>query len=158
MQRNLQLALSSLCLMCLLVSGCSSIPTSRPLSPSVKIESVKPVKLGLTSQTLAFSLNISNPNDYDLPLQSLTFIATIDDTEIARGMSTERVRIPANDEATLNVTVSTSINRLLGRLLQSATSDKSNIGYDIKGFVKLSNWPARIPFNVDGSVDNPALQ
>jgi LEA14-like dessication related protein len=142
----------------LLLWGCASIPASRPLAPKVSIESVKAVKLSLKSQELAFQLKVSNPNDYDLPLQSLSFIAAVDATEVARGMSNERVNIPANDEAMLEVRVSTSINKLLGRLLLSTNSQDKNIVYDVKGFVKLSNWPARIPFNVDGSVVNPAIQ
>lgn len=142
----------------LLLSACSSIPTSRPMAPTVKVESVKAVKLSLSSQELAFNLTVYNPNDYDLPLQSLNFIATVDDTEVARGMSNERVTLPANDEARLQVSVSTRINKLLGRLLRSTSNEETDIPYDIKGFVKLANWPTRIPFNVDGSVDNPALQ
>jgi LEA14-like dessication related protein len=142
----------------LTVAGCQSLPTSRPLAPDVKIESVKAVKLSLTSQELAFRLMISNPNDFDLPLQSLAFVAALDDTEIARGMSNERITIPANDEAILEVRVSTRINKLLGQLLLSNRNKQQEINYDVKGFVKLANWPARLPFNVDGKVDNPVLK
>ncbi len=78
--------------------------------------------------------------------------------ELAQGLSTERVTIPANGKAMLEVHVSTSVNKLLGRLLLAANQNRKNITYDVQGFVKLSNWPARIPFNVDGALQNPALQ
>lgn len=141
-----------------LVTGCQSIPSSKPLPPTVQIESIRAVKMSLTRQELAFKLKINNPNDYDLPLQYLNFVASLDGNELAQGVSNERVTLPAKEDASIEVLVSTRINKLLGQLLLATSNDEKSIAYDVKGFVKLSNWPTRIPFNVDGQVDNPALQ
>lgn len=141
-----------------LLASCQSIPTSKPLAPTVKIESIRAVKMSLNRQELAFDLRVSNPNNYDLPLQYLNFIASLDGNELAQGLSNERVNLPANADATIEVLVSTRVNKLLGQLLLAASNNETNIAYDVRGFVKLSNWPTRIPFNVDGLVDNPAVQ
>ena len=137
---------------CLAIAACSTIPTSAPVAPTVKLLSVTPVKLGLRKQELAFQLEVSNPNAYDLPLQSLSFIAELEGSEVAQGISNDAVTLPANAKATVEVIVSTRLNRILGQILQLAGSNSSSVNYDVNGFVKLSNWPLNIPFSVDGEL------
>lgn len=137
-----------------MLMSCSTLPTSKPIAPSVKLLSVKPLKIGLKKQELGFELELSNPNSYDLAVQSLDFIASLDKKELAQGVSNERVTLPAEGDAILNVVVSTRISRVLGQLLLLASDSENPISYDIKGYVKLANWPIRIPFNVDGQLDN----
>lgn len=147
----------SITIICLCLPACNTIPTNRPIPPTVEIESVKALKLSLTKQELAFTLKISNPNTYDLPLQSLSFTASIDDSQVAQGISDERVTLPAQSDALLEVRVSTRLRKLLGQLLLFSTSDDEEVNYKVTGFVELANWPARIPFNVDGALENPAV-
>lgn len=139
------------------LTACSSIPTHKPIAPTVEIESVKPVRLKLNRQELAFKLKVSNPNEYDLPLQSLSFVASVDGSQVAAGNSDERITIPAQQDALVEVLVTTRINKLLGQLLLFSTSDKQEVDYEVDGFVKLANWPTRIPFNMDGALENPGL-
>ncbi len=157
MQTHLRIT-ALLILFGLLSAGCQSIPTSKPLPPEVEIESIRAVKMSLTRQQLAFKLKVSNPNDYDLPLQYLNFVASLDGRELASGTSSEPVNLPAQEDASIEIMVDTRINKLLGQLLLATDNHEREIAYDVKGFVKLANWPTRIPFNVDGLVDNPALK
>jgi LEA14-like dessication related protein len=152
--------LSIIASLALLISlaSCSTIPTSAPIAPTVSLKSVKPIKLGLTRQELAFQLEVTNPNPYDLPVQTLSFIAKLADKEIAQGISNERVTLPANGTAVLEVIVSAKIQRILGQLLSLNSKDSDDLEYDVKGFVKLSNWPLRIPFNADGKVGSKQIQ
>lgn len=145
-------------LACLWLSACASIPTSRPIAPTVEIQSIDIVKIGFRNQELEIKLKVNNPNSYDLPLQALAFIAAVEGAQIAQGTSNEKVTLPAEGEAIMNVQVSTRLSKLLGRLLSSANSDVADIAYDITGFVKLANWPTRIPFDKAGRVENPARQ
>jgi len=147
----------ALVLLTLGLVACSSIPTHKPIAPTVDLESVKALRLKLDRQELAFRLKIFNPNEYDLPLQSLSFTATVDGSQIAEGRSDERVTLPAQQDAIIEVRVSTRLNKLLGRLLLFSTSDEEEVDYKVTGYVKLANWPARIPFNVDGALENPGL-
>lgn len=141
-----------------LLAACATFPTSRPTPPTVKVLSVNALKLGLREQKLALQLQINNPNPFDLPLQTLSFVASLDATDIAQGVSTEPVTLPAKGDALLVVEVSTKLNRALGRLLLLASDPNTSVNYDIKGFVKLANWPTRIPFNVDGNLDKALLE
>jgi hypothetical protein len=96
------------------LSACASIPTSPPIAPTVTLKSVKPLKLSLTKQELAFQLEVSNPNSYD--------------------------------------------QLIFGQILSLNSKNNSDLKYVVKGFVKLANWPLKIPFNTDGKVGNKQLQ
>jgi len=152
MTKHSQYFFAALGLLLLGMSACSTIPTSRPEAPDVKLLSVEPVKIGLTSQDLAFELEVTNPNAFALPLQTLSFIAAVENKEIARGFSNEHVTLPANGVAVMEIIVSTSLSRVIGQLLSLAGSTKDSVNYDVSGFIKLANWPLRIPFGVDGNI------
>ncbi|MDB4222491.1 LEA type 2 family protein [Granulosicoccus sp.] len=136
------------------LASCATIPTSAPIAPTVILKSVKPLKIGLTKQELAFQLEITNPNSYDLPIQSLSFVAKLENKEVAQGISNERVTLPANGKAVLEIIVSARIQRILGQLLSLNSKKTNDLKYDVKGFVKLSNWPIKIPFTTDGNVSS----
>lgn len=141
----------------LLMPGCQSIPTHQPIAPNVSVDSITPLKLGIRNQQLAIGLLVANPNSFDLPLQTLSFIANLDGAEVARGSSSRKVTLPAHGETNMEILVTTRISKVLGKILLMSSQNSDNIAYDVKGFVKLANWPLRIPFNVDGTVDTPSL-
>ncbi|MFK7993019.1 MAG: LEA type 2 family protein [Granulosicoccus sp.] len=131
------------------LSGCSSIPTSKPLAPTVEIAGLDVVKLGFRRQELEFTLDVFNPNNYDLPVNNLSFIASSDNQAIAEGSSDIPVLLTANGTTEVVINVTARANRLLRKLIASSINEKSMLAYNVTGFVKLDNWPARIPFNVD---------
>lgn len=158
---NMKARLTSIVVCVILLLGlasCASIPTSAPIAPTVALKSVKPLKLSFSRQELAFQLEVSNPNPYDLPIQTLSFIANLEDKEVAQGISNERVTLPANGKAIVEIIVSTRIQQILGQILSLNSKNTSEMKYDVKGFVKLSNWPLKIPFTTDGKVGGNQVQ
>ncbi len=139
----------------LLLSACSSIPLSKPQSPNVTIAGIRPTKISLSSQTLELTLNIQNPNGFDLPMESLTFSARFAGESFAQGNTINKVTIPANGEALLKVSVKTGLGQLAEQFKTMVATDDLNLHYDIKGFVKLANWPKNIPINVEGELEDP---
>lgn len=140
------------------LSACSSIPLSKPQSPTVKLAGIRPTKISLTSQTLELTLNIQNPNSFDLPMESLTFSARFAGESFAQGNTINKVTIPANGEALLKVKVKTGLGQLAEQFRTMIATDELDLHYDIKGFVKLANWPKSIPINVEGELDDPRQQ
>jgi LEA14-like dessication related protein len=140
------------------LASCAGIPTSAPIAPTVVVKSVKPLKLSFTKQTLAFQLEVSNPNPYDLPIQTLSFIAKLEDKQVAQGISSEQVTLPANGNAIVEVIVTAQIQRILGQLLSPNSKNTNDMNYDVTGFLKLANWPLKIPFNADGKVGSNQVQ
>lgn len=140
-----------------IATACSSIPTHKPLAPNVEIESVKLARFGLREQELAFKLNVYNPNEFDLPLDSLDFTAIYQGQSLVQGKSTTPVKLPALANAMLDINVNTRFDRVLLELMAAAADDKDELDLSVEGSVKLSNWPARIPFSVDRQIQNPVL-
>jgi len=118
------LQLSLVALLFLAVS-CSSLPTHKPLPPEISIAAVKPLNLSLSGQKLMFSLRVTNPNNYDLPLKSMSFIASFAGEDIATGSTNNKVRIPANGEAIVDVAVIAGLNTIINKLSSMAEAGYS---------------------------------
>ena len=138
-----------------LLSACASFPSVRPEPPRVSVAGVRPLNLSLTRQRLEFRLLVENPNDYELPLRSLDFVAQLGGERIAAGRSDERVTIPAKGEAVIEVDVVAGVGRLFSRMREMLERKELDLDYDVRGSVRLDNWPARIPFDVAGVIENP---
>lgn len=139
------------------LSACSSLPSIKPQSPSIAVTDVRPVSLSLSSQTIGLSLRVTNPNSFDLPMQSLTFIANFAGQQFAKGHSVHNVIVPANGEALLDVEVEAGLVKLANQLKEMLDSNNAELNYDVAGVVKLANWPKAIPFNVEGELEDPRL-
>lgn len=138
--------------------ACKSIPLAKPLSPNVTVAGVRPINLSLTSQIIGLTLRVENPNGFDLPMQSLTFNARFAGEKFAQGNSIDKVVIPANGTALLDVEVKTGLGKLASQLRSMLDTNNAELNYDVTGLVKLSNWPKAIPFNVEGEIDDPRVQ
>lgn len=146
-----------LCLLSLALISCASVPTSKPIPPTVTVASVIPKNLSLSGTRLLFTLDVANPNSYDLPMQQLEFIASFDNQNVARGTSEKAVTIPANGQAQLEVLVVAKLSQFFGQLRSMLLSQEFSLDYTVSGFVKLANWPLKIPFDVAGELEEPSL-
>lgn len=145
--------LAAIVFLILLQTGCGIIPGTKPEAPTVTVDGVRPLNLSLNRQKLAFRLRVQNPNSFDLPLQSLDFSAHFAGEKIADGSSKDDVIIPAKGEAFIEVEVIAAINTLLGQFRNMLDDDDLQTDYGVTGRVKLANWPRRIPFNVQGELE-----
>ena len=71
---------------CLVASACTTLP-KKAIKPKVELVSVVPLNISLSEQKLRFTLNVVNPNNFELPVESVDFIARFNDTDIASGKS-----------------------------------------------------------------------
>ena len=156
---NVKLAARLSCLTLLLLvalSACSTLPTSDPLPPTVSVDRIRLGKFTLRNQEVNLRLKVENPNSFDLPLQLLSFTVNVEGDELAKGISDQAVTIPASSEALLDISMSSSrLFKFVVAYLQDLTQGKTETGYTVTGFVKLANWPQRIPFDVDGVLEAP---
>ena len=115
----------------------------------MSVAGIKIVKLGFTQQTLAFTLDVFNPNAFNLPVNSLDFVASSNNDFIAEGSNNQPVTLTANNNTEVVVTVEASLGKVLGKILEQAGNKEPLLDYNVTGSIKLDNWPTRIPFNVD---------
>lgn len=143
--------------LCGVLCACSTLPSIKPQSPSISVADVRPLSLSLNTQTIGLSLRVANPNNFDLPMQSLTFNAHFSGQQFAQGHSVKNVVIPANGDALIDVEVEAGLVKLANQLKNMLDSNNAELNYDVSGVVKLSNWPKAIPFNVEGEIDDPRV-
>lgn len=141
-----------LVLLCVLSIGCASIP-KKAEKPTVELVSVVPLNISLSEQKLRFHLNVTNPNQFELPVESIDFIARFNDTDIASGKSLQSTVVPANGKATLTLDVTAGIDRLASTLQTLLQGEQLNLNYELNGSVKIEDWATPIPFNVIGAMD-----
>ncbi len=143
--------------MLMLLQACAATSSMlNPEAPTVTLEKIKPLQFSFNKQKLELTLNVSNPNAFSLPLNTLNFAAQLAGEAIADGQSQQRVTIPAHGSANLQVVVTTSLGKLINQI-KSALNKGSNIDYAVQGSLKLDNWPSLIPFNNSGEIENPLL-
>ncbi len=138
------------------ISGCAVMDLSNPKSPSIRVENVKPQKIGNTLQRLEIELLVQNPNRFDLQIQGLNFTAFVNGERFAKGDTDQFVNVPALGEALMEVQVVLGLSDLLSQAARVFSEpDSAPLKYGISGTVNLENWPSAIPFNVDGEYSNP---
>jgi len=137
------------------LNACAIADFADPKSPSVKINNVKPKKIGSSLQRLEIELLIQNPNRFDLQIQGMNFTALVNGKKLAKGNSEQQVTVPGLGEALLEVQVVLGIEELFSQAAKVLTEEEEALNYSIGGTVTLENWPSAIPFNVDGEYANP---
>ena len=143
-------------LLSLALSACSSLPLYDPLPPEVSVDRIRLGKFTLRDQEVNLRLKVENPNSFDLPLQWLSFSVNVEGDELAKGSSDQAVTVPASGEALLDISVSSRrLFKFVFGYVKQLAQGKTATGYTVTGFVKLSNWPKRIPFDIDGVLEAP---
>ena len=144
--------ITRLSMLVLLISACSTL-TTKPLKPQVELISVVPLNINLSEQRLRFALKVTNPNNFQLPVESIDFIARFNNTDIASGKSNHSTVVPANGEAVLTLDVTAGIDRLLTTLQTLLKQQSLNMNYELNGTVQIENWANPVPFDVSGEMD-----
>ena len=137
-----------------LLAGCAA-----PLQkPEVSLAGVELVGIGLVEQRLLLKLNVSNPNDVDLPVKALSFDLELDGQPFANGAAEQPVTIARHAEAQLAVKVVTRLGDVIKQL--KAARQNGKLGYRIHGRVELerSPGPTSIAFDRSGEVALSALE
>jgi len=136
----------------LVLTACASI-VPKPVKPTVELVSIKPLNVSLTEQKLRFDLKVVNPNSFELPIETVDFIAKFNDTNIASGKSNQAITVAANSEAIVSLDVTAGLDRLAGTLQTLLKGESLNLDYQLTGNVEIATWPRPIPFDVIGAMD-----
>jgi LEA14-like dessication related protein len=120
-----------------LTLGCASTPLLEPeiLVPDVFLTDVSPIGGGLFEQRIQLTFRVTNPNDFELPIEGSVFDLSINDAPFARGVSREAVAVPALGETLLRVEASTTTLGLMKQLSQLGS--KKQLNYALTGHFNL---------------------
>lgn len=135
-----------------LPGGCATFG-AKLIKPRVTLVDVKPLNMDLSKQRLRFTLQIDNPNDFELPLRAVNFVAKFNDDDVASGKSHQSSVIPALGSGTLAIDVTAGIDQITNSLKDLWKQPVLKLSYQVSGGIQIANWNTSIPFDINGIVD-----
>ncbi|MEQ8355520.1 MAG: LEA type 2 family protein [Kiloniellaceae bacterium] len=121
-----------------------------PTPPQVRIVDLQFLESSVFEQRFQIDLRIGNPNDFDLPLDGLTFDLEVNGQDFARGFTNERVTIPRLGEETISVVASTTLIELVQQMRLLA--ERGDLSYRLHGTAYLDSFARRqAPYEYEGS-------
>jgi LEA14-like dessication related protein len=108
----------------LTLGACSAIGRSFFTPPTVQVEDVRLVGVGMTGGTIDVLLRVHNPNGFTLDAKRVNYAVLLDTIPFGTGAITERVTVPKNDSATVRIPITFGIPQIMAagsRFLQSGS-------------------------------------
>lgn len=131
----------------LALTACGS---ADPLPPEVRVVDLRLLESGVFEQRFEIDLRIGNPNDFDLPLDGLTFDLEVNGEDFARGFSNDRVTVPRLGEERLSVQASTTLLELVRQM--QLLAQRGDVSYRLSGTAYLDNLVRRsAPYESEGT-------
>lgn len=135
----------------LFISGCTLLP-SQIEKPTLHVADVRLIDAGLFEQRFVLSLRVQNPNDFDLPIETLSYEFTINDKPFAQGASAKSVTIPRYGSGLIEVEGFSTLSTLLRQLPEMQNSTLKGLRYQLKGHLTLQGFGNRVPFDQQGEI------
>lgn len=134
-------------LVCLALAACGS-PWKKP---EVSLADVQFAGGTLFEQRLKLRLRVYNPNDREIPVESLSFQFFAGDKRFASGQTNRAVRIPCQGEALVDIEASMQLASLL-RHLPGLTGGDGKLHYRLRGYAVVEGY-GNVPFDHPGELD-----
>jgi LEA14-like dessication related protein len=131
-----------------LLSGCASV-AARPEPPQVTLERVQILRIADAKADLSLHLRLANPNDFALPLESVSFEIALDARPAARGQSTHIGALPPRGEAGMDVAGRVDVGAIATALM--ALGSQRPIDYAMSGSATLAGGMV-LPFSRKGQI------
>ena len=132
----------SLCL-----SACGTGIKGIAETPTVQVHSVQMGNFNLNGGSAIFTLNITNPNAFPIPLTGFNYGLSLNGIEVANGVKEERVTIGARQSHKLEVPLSLSFTNVLDMLPNLFRTRQAN--YTLGGSLHFP-W-INLPFQRTGT-------
>jgi len=138
--------------MVLVTAACGRLLPITVETPHVTLASLHIREVTLLEQRYAVKLRIQNPNSFELPIVGMSFRLDLGEIEFARGVSRERVTVPAYGEELMNVEVVSSLVKLLTQVEELEAGRHEALRYRLSGWLSLADYPSKIPFEYQGEI------
>ncbi len=133
--------------MLLALAACSG---ADPVAPEIHVVDLRLLESSVFEQRFQIDLRLGNPNDFDLPLDGLTFDLEVNGEDFARGFSNERVTVPRLGEERLSVVASTTLVELVRQM--ELLAERGDLDYRISGIAYFDSLVRRsAPYESEGS-------
>jgi LEA14-like dessication related protein len=135
-------------LISVVISGCSTMATLRD-PPKVKFKDVKLKDTDFTNALLDIVLEVDNKNEVAAVVDRLKYSLVVDEKEIAQGIFSEKVELPAQSISQVVVPIKVKVQDLFSSALNML--QKKGAPYKLSGSVGIGIFD--IPFDADGKIE-----
>lgn len=135
-----------------LLAGCATPIGGEP--PSVTVAGLQLVEATLFEQKFALQLRVLNPNDWDLPIDGLSFTLELNGKQFARGVSNKAVVVPRFGEAVIDATAVVGIGGVLRQMDEVAKNGQDSLRYRLHGRLH-GGGIGGVPFESSGELRLP---
>lgn len=131
------------------LAGCATVVDPKP--PEITLVNIRPAGGGLLNPRFDVALRLRNPNDFDLPLESVNFSLDVNGARFAVGDSTKAVTVPSGGEAVLPIRVEGNMLGIVGQLMTQG--QPSELKYSLNGVANFrSVFTVPVRFSRRGAV------
>ncbi len=102
-----------LALTVVLLGGCSALGRTVFTPPTVVVEDVRLVGVGLAGGTVDISLHVFNPNKFTLDSKRVNYTVLVDTIPLGSGTITDRIVVGGKDSTTVRIPVTFGIPQIL---------------------------------------------
>lgn len=136
------------------VAGCAGFG-KKIETPTVDVADVQILSADMFAQSFKVRLKVQNPNDFDVPVESIDFKLYLMGDEFGEGVTEAPFTLPAKGEAEFDTLLSTKFISALGRVVSRKGGNKlENVEYAVTGTLHLAKGFVReVPFSHKGLVD-----
>lgn len=134
------------------LSACAGVNEEDVLPPKVSLANVRFLQGGAFEQQLLLELRVSNPNNFDISLEGLSFSLEVNDAHFADGLSNEDVTLPRLGDTRVPVTATTTLVDLVRQALLLGETGEISFRLDGHAFVTNGLGSRRVPFGSEGNL------
>ncbi len=127
------------------LAGCSAM-RDEVKKPEVYVKGVSLTRVGATSADAVFTLNLFNPNDFELPLHGINYDLAVNNRRLLLGDSKQELRLPGGGSGEIPLAVTIEYSRVFDTLSEALRKRRAT--YQLSGSVGVG--PFRLPFAAGG--------
>ena len=118
----------------LLLTACASTPTTLIQSPYVSLNQVRFQSMEIDGQTVLLGFDMTNPNPFPLPVESLSYGVRLDGYRFASGKTTGEFTVPAQSDTAFAIEVHLDLLQTAPRLINIVRGGVlRDVSYDLSG-------------------------
>jgi len=144
---------SVVCVVCAaLVGACASLPKNAR-APEVSLVKLSVVEANASDQRFRVTLQVKNPNAFDIPISAVRFSARLAGQGVLMGDSSQAVTLPAKGTSKVPVDVTTDLVSSVRSLLAVSVGPNDALPYELNGeLVVAGRQEQTLPFSFRGQV------
>ena len=136
----------------ILLSACAQ-PSVTDSPPRVNLVDLRPLEMTLFEQRYRVKLRIQNPNDAPLEVRGMDYAIDINKEKFAEGVSDEQFSVPPYGERVVEVTLTSSLMRLIAQFRRLEQRGNLVLDYRLAGRLRVAGLPGSYAFSHEDTLD-----